>query len=254
MSLLEFKNVSFKYITDDYELLENISFEVEKNDFITVIGKSGCGKSTLLRLITCLETDYSGEITLCGNPVKNTHGYAAFMPQKDLLLPWRTIIKNVMLPLEAQKVPKSQRTELAKDALARVGLSGMENKYPSELSGGMRQRVSFARTLLAGGELMLLDEPFSALDSLTRISMQDWLLQQVKQLSKTVMLVTHDIDEAMLLGNKIFLLTGRPVSEVKIIDVSHIKTRKDLYSDEAAELKNKLVSRFLTDDSGKEQS
>ena len=254
MSLLEFKNVSFKYKTDDYVLLENISFEVEKNDFITVIGKSGCGKSTLLRLITCLETDYSGEITLCGNPVKNTRGYAAFMPQKDLLLPWRTIIKNVMLPLEAQKVPKSQRTELAKDALARVGLSGMENKYPSELSGGMRQRVSFARTLLAGGELMLLDEPFSALDSLTRIAMQDWLLQQVKQLSKTVMLVTHDIDEAMLLGNRIFLLTGRPVSEVKIIDVSHIRSRKDLYSDEAAQLKNELVSRFLTDDSGKERS
>ena len=238
MSFVEFNNVTFGYKEDDYLLLEDLSFSVEKNDIITVIGASGCGKSTLFRLMTCLETEYKGSITINGKTPKEATGTAAFMPQKDLLMPWRNILKNVTLPLEALPMSKAERISQAKEAIEKVGLSGCENKRPSELSGGMRQRVSFARTLV---------EPFSALDSLTRISMQDWLIGQVKGLDATVMMVTHDVEEAMLVGNKIFLLSGRPVKQIKVIDVSHITCREDLYTPSSVELKNELVRAFLTE-------
>ena len=250
MSFVEFNNVTFGYKEDDYLLLEDLSFSAEKNDIITVIGASGCGKSTLFRLMTCLETEYKGSITINGKTPKEATGTAAFMPQKDLLMPWRNILKNVTLPLEALPMSKAERISQAKEAIEKVGLSGCENKRPSELSGGMRQRVSFARTLVQlwhGRELMLLDEPFSALDSLTRISMQDWLIGQVKGLDATVMMVTHDVEEAMLVGNKIFLLSGRPVKQIKVIDVSHITCREDLYTPSSIELKNELVKAFLTE-------
>ena len=200
--------------------------------------------------MTCLETEYEGSITINGKTPKEATGTAAFMPQKDLLMPWRNILKNVTLPLEALPMSKAERISQAKEAIEKVGLSGCENKRPSELSGGMRQRVSFARTLVQlwhGRELMLLDEPFSALDSLTRISMQDWLIGQVKGLDATVMMVTHDVEEAMLVGNKIFLLSGRPVKQIKVIDVSHIICREDLYTPSSVELKNELVRAFLTE-------
>lgn len=164
MSFVEFNNVTFGYKEDDYLLLEDLSFSAEKNDIITVIGASGCGKSTLFRLMTCLETEYKGSITINGKTPKEATGTAAFMPQKDLLMPWRNILKNVTLPLEALPMSKAERISQAKEAIEKVGLSGCENKRPSELSGGMRQRVSFARTLVQlwhGRELMLLDEPFS---------------------------------------------------------------------------------------------
>lgn len=247
MAHLEFKNVSFKYKTDDYILLNNISFSIEKDEFVTVIGASGCGKSTVFRLINGLEDNYDGEILIDGEKLVKAKSYAAFMPQRDLLLPWRSILKNVALPLENVKMPKSERMKRAAEAVGRVGLSGYEKKYPAELSGGMRQRASFARTMLAGGQLMLLDEPFSALDSLTRTAMQDWLLSIVKTIGKTVMMVTHDIDEAMLLGDKILLMAGKPVTEIRMIDVSHIRCRNDLYKPEAVELKNQLVSQFTID-------
>ena len=239
MSFVEFNNVTFGYKEDDYLLLEDLSFSAEKNDIITVIGASGCGKSTLFRLMTCLETEYKGSITINGKTPKEATGTAAFMPQKDLLMPWRNILKNVTLPLEALPMSKAEHISQAKEAIEKVGLSGCENKRPSELSGGLRQRVSFARTLV--------DEPFSALDSLTRISMQDWLIGQVKGLDATVMMVTHDVEEAMLVGNKIFLLSGRPVKQIKVIDVSHITCREDLYTPSSVELKNELVRAFLTE-------
>ena len=236
MSFVEFNNVTFGYKEDDYLLLEDLSFSAEKNDIITVIGASGCGKSTLFRLMTCLETEYKGSITINGKTPKEATGTAAFMPQKDLLMPWRNILKNVTLPLEALPMSKAERISQAKEAIEKVGLSGCENKRPSELL-----------QLWHGRELMLLDEPFSALDSLTRISMQDWLIGQVKGLDATVMMVTHDVEEAMLVGNKIFLLSGRPVKQIKVIDVSHITCREDLYTPSSVELKNELVRAFLTE-------
>ena len=138
MSFVEFNNVTFGYKEDDYLLLEDLSFSAEKNDIITVIGASGCGKSTLFRLMTCLETEYKGSITINGKTPKEATGTAAFMPQKDLLMPWRNILKNVTLPLEALPMSKAERISQAKEAIEKVGLSGCENKRPSELSGGYR--------------------------------------------------------------------------------------------------------------------
>lgn len=254
MPLVQFADVTFGYKEDDYLLFEQLSFSVEKNDIITVIGASGCGKSTLFRLMTCLEKDYKGSISINGCTPRDAAGTAAFMPQKDLLMPWRSILKNVTLPLEVLPIAKVERIKIAEKALSKVGLSDCAKKRPSELSGGMRQRVSFARTLVQlwqGRELLLLDEPFSALDSLTRIAMQDWLTDQVKNLNATVMMVTHDVEEAMLIGSKIFLLSGRPVREIRIIDASDIKCRDDLYRPKSVELKNQLVSSFLA---GKENT
>ncbi len=233
--ILEFNEVSFAY--GEKKVLDKISFGVEKGEFVAIIGPSGCGKSTLFRLINRLEAQSGGEILFNDEPIPEKGGIAAFMPQRDLLLPWRTVLKNVMLPFELKK--QKGNTEQALDILGRVGLGGCENMYPSELSGGMRQRASFARTLCTGGELMLLDEPFSALDSLTRTDMQDWLLKQKQTLDKTVILVTHDIDEALLLADTVYLMDGSPVTSLKRTDAAFIHTREELYRQ--PELKTRLL-------------
>ena len=222
MSFVEFNNVTFGYKEDDYLLLEDLSFSVEKNDIITVIGASGCGKSTLFRLMTCLETEYKGSITINGKTPKEATGTAAFMPQKDLLMPWRNILKNVTLPLEALPMSKAERISQAKEAIEKVGLSGCENKRPSELSGGMRQRVSFARTLVQlwhGRELMLLDEPFSALDYQTRLNVCDDIGKIIKKEGKTAILVTHDISEAISMADRVIVLAARPAYVKKKIPI-----------------------------------
>ena len=222
MSFVEFNNVTFGYKEDDYLLLEDLSFSAEKNDIITVIGASGCGKSTLFRLMTCLETEYKGSITINGKTPKEATGTAAFMPQKDLLMPWRNILKNVTLPLEALPMSKAERISQAKEAIEKVGLSGCENKRPSELSGGMRQRVSFARTLVQlwhGRELMLLDEPFSALDYQTRLNVCDDIGKIIKKEGKTAILVTHDISEAISMADRVIVLAARPAYVKKKIPI-----------------------------------
>ena len=222
MSFVEFNNVTFGYKEDDYLLLEDLTFSAEKNDIITVIGASGCGKSTLFRLMTCLETEYKGSITINGKTPKEATGTAAFMPQKDLLMPWRNILKNVTLPLEALPMSKAERISQAKGAIEKVGLSGCENKRPSELSGGMRQRVSFARTLVQlwhGRELMLLDEPFSALDYQTRLNVCDDIGKIIKKEGKTAILVTHDISEAISMADRVIVLAARPAYVKKKIPI-----------------------------------
>ena len=222
MSFVEFNNVTFGYKEDDYLLLEDLSFSAEKNDIITVIGASGCGKSTLFRLMTCLETEYKGSITINGKTPKEATGTAAFMPKKDLLMPWRNILKNVTLPLEALPMSKAEHISRAKEAIEKVGLSGCENKRPSELSGGMRQRVSFARTLVQlwhGRELMLLDEPFSALDYQTRLNVCDDIGKIIKKEGKTAILVTHDISEAISMADRVIVLAARPAYVKKKIPI-----------------------------------
>jgi len=154
--MLEFKDVTFKYLEDDYEMLKDLSFSVGKGEFISIIGTSGCGKSTVFRLINGLEKMQSGEIFVNGNSIENMKNYSAYMPQKDLLFPWRTIGDNISLPLELQKVKKSDRENRVLEILKEVGLSDYKDKFPKDLSGGMKQRVSFARTLLTGSEMNLL--------------------------------------------------------------------------------------------------
>ncbi|EEN04573.1 Hydroxymethylpyrimidine transport ATP-binding protein [Bacillus thuringiensis IBL 4222] len=166
------------------------------------------------------------------------------MPQKDMLLPWRTIIENAALPLECQGVQKKEAQIKAKELLHKFGLQGYETKYPKDLSGGMRQRVSFIRTLLTGGEVLLLDEPFSALDALTKASLQEWLFEQWKEWEKTILFITHDVEEALFLSNRILVVEQQPITTLteRVVPLDCNRTRKDLYKPEVLALKDELLS------------
>ncbi len=246
VGVLEFKEVSFQYKEDEFSMLDRLSFEVDKGEFVSIIGTSGCGKSTIFRLINKLENPSNGDILVNGVSVKKLTNYSAFMPQKDLLFPWRTIEKNVMLPLEIQKISKVEMKEKAKKILDDVGLASYSNHYPKELSGGMKQRVSFARTLMTGSELLLLDEPFSALDSLTRIELQEWLIKEWQKRKQTVLFITHDVEEALFLSSKILIIKERPISKFDVYEVplSYPRIREDMKNPEIVALKELLIQQL----------
>lgn len=244
--MLEFKEVTFKYLTDDHEMLKELSFSVEKGEFISIIGASGCGKSTIFRLINGLEKPQNGEIYVNNNPISNMKNYSAYMPQKDLLFPWRTIGDNLSLPMELQKINKNEREKRILNILQEVGLSEYKDKFPKDLSGGMKQRISFARTILTGSELLLLDEPFSALDSLTKISMQEWLLDEWKHFNKTILFITHDVEEAIFLSKSIYVVHDRPITHLEKIYVplEYPRNRSSMLKPEIIELKESLIERL----------
>ncbi|MCU5112367.1 ABC transporter ATP-binding protein [Bacillus wiedmannii] len=237
-NILQFHNVSFHY--DEKPIINELNASIQDKEFVSIIGPSGCGKSTLFRLITGLEEVSTGQIELTetkSHPV-------GYMPQKDMLLPWRTIIENAALPLECQGVQKKEAQIKAKELLHKFGLQGYETKYPKDLSGGMRQRVSFIRTLLTGGEILLLDEPFSALDALTKASLQEWLFEQWKEWEKTILFITHDVEEALFLSNRILVVEQQPITTLieRVVPLDRNRTRKDLYKPEVLALKNELLS------------
>mgnify|MGYP000721912822 CR=1 FL=1 len=175
--MLKFDNVSFQYDVEDFSIIDHLSFDVQDGEFVSVIGASGCGKSTIFRLVNKLLLPASGEILVDGESIEKKRNYCGYMPQQDLLFPWRTVRENLLLPMEIRGgYSKTEMREKADAALESVGLKDWGDKTPKELSGGMRQRAAFARTVLTGSDLLLLDEPFSALDYLTRISMREWLL------------------------------------------------------------------------------
>ncbi|MES5953463.1 ABC transporter ATP-binding protein [Bacillus fungorum] len=237
-NILQFHNVSFHY--DEKPIINELNASIQDKEFVSIIGPSGCGKSTLFRLITGLEEASTGQIELTetkSHPV-------GYMPQKDMLLPWRTIIENAALPLECQGVQKKEAQIKAKELLHKFGLQGYETKYPKDLSGGMRQRVSFIRTLLTGGEILLLDEPFSALDALTKASLQEWLFEQWKEWEKTILFITHDVEEALFLSNRIFVVENQPITTLteRIVPLDRNRTRKDLDKPEMLALKDELLS------------
>lgn len=244
--MLSFDRVSFTYPGADARILEELSFTVQDGEFVSILGASGCGKSTLFRLLNGLERIESGSIEIDGKSISTLKNYSSCMPQKDLLMPWRTVEKNVMLPMEIQKVDKAKRQRRCTDMLRRVELAEYAKKYPRELSGGMRQRVSFARTLCAGANLLLLDEPFSALDSITRINLQEWLLKQWAKFSRTVLFITHDVEEAIFLSQKIYVITERPIRHVEVIDVplSYPRSRDMLLEPEIMCLKEQLIRQL----------
>ncbi len=244
--MLEFKNVSFRYAVDDFSMMEDLSFSVEDGEFVSIIGASGCGKSTIFRLINGLEKPQKGEILVDGKPIASLKQYSAFMPQKDLLFPWRTIEKNICLPMELAGVPQKEQEARCRDVLEQVGLLDYMKKYPKDLSGGMKQRVSFARTLLSGADMLLLDEPFSALDYLTRVEMQEWLLHQWEHYDKTILFITHDVEEAVFLSQKIFVIQDRPFSSMEMVEVplSYPRDRSDLKKPEIVELKEQLIGKL----------
>ncbi|HHX38142.1 MAG TPA: ABC transporter ATP-binding protein [Clostridiaceae bacterium] len=247
--MLEFQNVSFKYKEDDDILFEQLSFQIQSHEFVSIIGASGCGKSTIFRLINGLEAMQAGAVFWYGTPLAEVDQlFSAYMPQNDLLLPWRSTVKNVELPLELRGIPAPERRRRALDLLQTVGLTDYAEVMPSELSGGMRQRVSFARTLMTGAEMLLLDEPFSALDFLTRIQLQSWLIQQYMEQPRTILFVTHDVEEALFLSSRVLVMEGRPVRSISSLQVplSYPRRRSDLERPEIVALKRTLLAKLGT--------
>ncbi len=244
MSLLEFDHVSYRYPGEDLDIIDRLSFSVEPGSFHCIIGTSGCGKSTIFRMINGLLQPKGGTIRVNGAPMTGQKRDCGYMPQKDLLFPWRTIGENLALPLEIHggRSKKEQR-EMIDAALADVGLEGCRDKRPEELSGGMRQRAAFARTMLTGSDLLLLDEPFSALDFLTRITMQEWLLDQWQRHKKTILFITHDVEEAVFLSSSVLVVEATPIHALREIPVpmrDH-RTRQDLTRPEIVTLRERLV-------------
>ncbi len=216
----------------DKLILKDINLSVYEDEIVSIIGPSGCGKSTIFNILSNLTTPDSGEI--------NINGKFSYMYQKDLLLPYKNIIDNVSMPLILKNEKKKKSHEKVKPYFSIFGLEGYENKYPDELSGGMRQRVNFMRTFINSSDIMLLDEPFGALDSITRTSMQNWLLDIKKDIKSTILLITHDIDEAIILSNRIYILSNKPAVVNKEVLVD-----KSLYNKDNLENVAKLKKEIL---------
>jgi putative hydroxymethylpyrimidine transport system ATP-binding protein len=237
---LVLKNVSYSFKNEkkqENKVISHLNMEVHQGEFVSLIGKSGTGKSTVLKLITGLLTQDEGEIFINNKAI--SLGDVGYMPQRDLLLPWRTIIENIMLAAEIQKDVHISKEE-ARMWLDRVGLLQYENALPNQLSGGMRQRASFLRALLTGKEVLLLDEPFGALDALTKKEMQSWLLSIWQELNKTVLFITHDLEEAVFLSDRILLLHQNQTLEEIPVDLPRPRSSEWLHSMELFTLRQEL--------------
>lgn len=244
--MLKFCDVNFKYKNESRMLIENLNFHVNKGEFVSIIGPSGCGKSTIFRLISRLEQACSGDIFINNDNINSLNKCVGYMPQSDLLIPWRTILENASLPMEISSKNKKEAKDKAEEFLKIFGLEKYKNSYPKDLSGGMKQRVSFIRTLLTGAEVMILDEPFSALDAITKISMQEWLLAQWSSLKKTILFITHDVEEALFLSNKIFVVSEKPITKLKEVEVplEYPRDRHMLSRAEILDIKEELVNEL----------
>ncbi len=200
-------------------VLNGLNLEIRDQDFLGIIGPSGCGKTTIFNIIAGLLEPDSGSLVFDGETVASLRGRVGYMMQKDLLLPWRTVLQNAMLGLEIRGQKGSEARDLAREYLNTFGLGGFENSYPWQLSGGMRQRAALIRTLIVNPDILLLDEPFSALDYQTRLYLEGVLLEAVETFKKTVVLVTHDIDEVVALSKRVVVLSGRPTSVKAVHDI-----------------------------------
>ena len=209
---LHIDSVSKSFWKGDTEIvaIQDLSLDIAEGEFVSIVGASGCGKTTFLRLIDGLIKPTAGTVSIDGKPVEKPGPDIAFVFQNDGLMPWRTVINNAILGPEIQGVAHSAARKTGMDFLRMVGLAGFENHYPHELSGGMRQRVNLARALSVGAEVLLMDEPFAALDAQTREIMQGELMRICRETQKTVVLVTHQIDEAVYLSDRVIVLTARP--------------------------------------------
>lgn len=211
--LLSLKGVhkSFPVVRgQDVEALRHISLDVSRGEFICVVGPSGCGKTTLLRMIAGLDTASGGEIHLDGKVIRGVHPGIGFVFQEFALFPWRTVIQNIEFGLEMAWVDRKERKERALRYVEIVELKGFENLYPKELSGGMKQRVSIARAVICEPQILLMDEPFAALDAQTRFNMQKFLFRIWQRTGKTIVFVTHNVDEAVFLGQRLIVMSPRP--------------------------------------------
>ncbi len=235
-TVISLKNVGKSF--GEMVVFKDISLHVNRGEIVSILGSSGSGKSTLFNIIAGLIPVDHGDVI-----VKGTVGY---MQQKDLLLPWKTVSANVGLPLKLKGVEKEDIKKRIEEYLPLVGLEGYEDKFPFQLSGGMRQRASFLRTLMTSEEIFLLDEAFGSLDSITRGQMQKWLLEMKSELDNTVVFITHDIDEAIFLSDRIYVISKIPAEIKKEIDVDFHKDDKNkrLLSSKTLELKQEIL-RYL---------
>ena len=245
---IEFRHVSKTFYGSDQVVpaLEDISFKVMPGEFVTIIGASGSGKSTLFNLCVGLLEPDSGEILIDGEKPKNRVGMVGYMPQRDLLLPWRSVLNNVIVPLEIQGSPEKESRQKALEMFPRFGLKGFENEYPSSLSGGMRQRAALLRTWLMGRSTLLLDEPFGALDALTRKELQGWLLGVWQEFGRTVMFITHDVEEAVYLADRVIVLTRRPgkIQRELIVDLPRPRRQGMIAEPELGKLVRELLGEL----------
>jgi len=209
---LEIQEVTKRFRVDGKLVvaLEDVSLALEEREFATLVGPSGCGKSTLLNVACGLLQPDEGTIRLDGQPARERLGRLAYMPQRDLLLPWRTVLDNVILGPELAGRDLEEARQEAMSLMPLFGLRGFERALPATLSGGMRQRAALLRTFLCHQEVMLMDEPFGALDALTRIQLQEWLLRVWQRFRQTILFVTHDVEEAIFLADRVFVMTPRP--------------------------------------------
>jgi ABC-type nitrate/sulfonate/bicarbonate transport system ATPase subunit len=209
---LHFDKVSMTFKTPGgaFQALAPVTLAIGPGRFVSLIGPSGCGKSTIFNIVAGLLEPSAGRVLIDGTDATGTIGRVGYMLQKDLLLPWRTVLDNVILGMEIQGLPLRQARERALPLLRRYGLSGFEYMYPNALSGGMRQRAALLRTLLFDTDIILLDEPFGALDAQTKLQMQEWLLGLWADFGKTVVFVTHDVDEAIYLSDEVYVMATRP--------------------------------------------
>ena len=242
--LLGLKNIVKRF--GEVTAIDGVNLDIARGEFVTLVGPSGCGKSTLFNIVAgLLEADPGGEIGMGGKLVGagGLLGKVSFMPQRDLLFPWRTVLENAVLPNEIEGKPRAESLAKARTMCVEFGLKGFEDKYPQQLSGGMRQRVALMRTFMFERDLMLLDEPFGALDSLTRSLMQRWLLGIWEHHRRTVLFITHDIDEALYLGDRVVVMTARPGRIKQQFSVTLPRPREPalLTSAEFIALKRKLL-------------
>ena len=245
---LQIQNLTASFRRDGgvLDVLAGIELEAAPGEFVSVLGPSGCGKSTLFNLIVGLLQPDSGSIRLDGVSIEGNTGSFAYMQQKDLLLPWRTVLGNVLLGPEIEGRPRTSARQEAMQLLDQLGLKGFERSYPAQLSGGMRQRAALVRTLLLKKDMLLLDEPFGALDAMTRSVMQAVLLDIWRQWRQTILLITHDVDEALLFSDRIYVLTARPATVKEEVAVSLPRPRS--VTDMAlVQLKGRLLASLQTE-------
>ncbi|WP_186428612.1 ABC transporter ATP-binding protein [Clostridium sp. BSD9I1] len=227
----------------EFKSLDNVNLTIEKGEFICLLGPSGCGKSTLLNLIAGFDKPSAGEIFINGNEVKEPSPNYVTIFQNYGLLPWRSVKKNVELGLEAKKISKEERSKIADEYIELVGLSKFSKHHPSQLSGGMQQRVAIARALAVDPEIIFMDEPFGALDAMTRMNMQDEISNIWDEKKKTIIFVTHDIEEAVFLADRIVIMTPGPGKIKSIINVP-MGRKRDRTSEEFLKIRDKVFIEF----------
>jgi NitT/TauT family transport system ATP-binding protein len=242
---IEIKDACKKYVQDgkEFTALDNVSLDIEKGEFICLLGPSGCGKSTLLNALAGFEKVNSGSVKIDGKEVTAPSINNITIFQNYGLLPWRNVLKNVELGLESKKVPKAERTAAAKKYLELVGLGGYEKRYPKQLSGGQQQRVSIARGLAVDPDIIFMDEPFGALDAITRMKLQEDILRISREEKKTVIFVTHDIEEAVFLADRIVVMMADP-GRIKSIVTVPLHGYRDRTSGDFLRVRDKIFELF----------